>query len=132
MLARILADVVVVAHLAFVLFVVLGGFLVVRRPRVAWVHLPCAAWGAAIEIAGAVCPLTPLENALRRAGGEAGYGGGFVEHYVLPVLYPGEMTLAVRVGLAGIVVAANAVAYTAAWRRGRMRAGSGEDGRRTP
>lgn len=119
MIARALADLLVVVHLAFVLFVVLGGFLAIRRPRVAWVHLPCAAWGALISFAGWVCPLTPLENALRRAGGEAGYGGGFVAHYLLPVLYPYGLTRGVQVALGALVVAVNAVAYVLVLRRRR-------------
>jgi len=117
MLQRVLADVVVVVHLAFVAFVVAGGCLALRWPRVAWVHVPCAAWGAWISFAGWVCPLTPLENALRRAGGEAGYGGGFVEHYLVPVLYPGALTRAAQIGLGALVVAVNVVAYAAVLRR---------------
>lgn len=110
----------VVVHLAFVLFVVLGGLLVLRWPRVAWVHLPAAAWGVAIELAGWICPLTPLEVRLRRLGGGAGYAGGFVETYLLPVLYPRGLTREVQVVLAALVVAVNLVVYTAAlWRRRR-------------
>ncbi len=110
-IARLLADAVVLAHLAFVAFVVLGGFLALRWPRVAWVHVPCAAYGAAIEIGRWICPLTPLENALRRRGGARGYRGGFVEHYLLPVLYPEPLPPWAPWALAGVVVAANAVAY---------------------
>ncbi len=111
MIERALADLLVVVHLAFVLFVVLGGFFAIRWRRVAWAHLPCAAWGALISLTGWVCPLTPLENALRRAGGEAGYGGGFVAHYLLPVLYPEGLTRGAQVGLGVLVLAANALAY---------------------
>jgi hypothetical protein len=89
---RLLADLVVVVHLGFVAFVVAGGLLVLRWPRLAWAHLPCAVWGALIEFAGWVCPLTPLENDLRRLGGEAGYEGGFVERYLTSVLYPHGLT----------------------------------------
>src|ERR687889_2933712 len=85
---RALADAVLVLHLAFVLFVVLGGLLVLRWPRLAWLHLPAAIWGVLIEFAGFVCPLTPLEVGLRRLGGEAGYEGGFIEHYLTGALYP--------------------------------------------
>ncbi|MFL5530347.1 MAG: DUF2784 domain-containing protein, partial [Gemmatimonadaceae bacterium] len=80
---RILADLVLVLHLAFVIFVVAGAGLVTRRPRVAWLHLPAVVWGVLIEYAGWICPLTPLENSLRMRGGEAGYSGGFIEHYLL-------------------------------------------------
>src|SRR5512144_911769 len=92
MLYQRLADLVVVIHFAFVLFVVLGAFLVLRWPRLAWVHLPAAVWGVLIEYAGWICPLTPLEHWLRRAAGESGYEGGFVEHYIIPVLYPLGLT----------------------------------------
>ena len=88
MLLLLLADLVVILHLSFVLFVVFGGLLVLRWPRLAWVHLPAAAWGVAIEFTGGICPLTPLENWLREKAGEIGYADGFTEHYILPVLYP--------------------------------------------
>jgi hypothetical protein len=81
-----LADLVVALHFGFVLFVVLGGLLVLRWRWVGLVHLPAAVWGAWIEFSGRICPLTPLENEYRRLGGEAGYTGGFIEHYILPVL----------------------------------------------
>jgi hypothetical protein len=106
-----LADVVVGLHVGFVLFVLLGGLLVLRWPRVAWLHLPAAVWGALIEFAGWVCPLTPLENRLRRAGGTAEYAGGFVEHYLLPVLYPAELTRDVQYLLGACVVVLNAGVY---------------------
>ena len=86
MIWGVLAEVVVVLHFCFVLFVLFGGALALRWPKVAWVHLPAAAWGALISFAGWICPLTPLEKWLRREGGSAGYEGGFVEHYILPVL----------------------------------------------
>ena len=111
MLYRALADTVVVIHIAFVLFVILGGLLVLRRPRLAWLHVPAAVWGALIEFRGWVCPLTPLENALRARGGEAGYSGGFVEHYLLPVLYPGALTRNIQIALGTLVVALNLVIY---------------------
>jgi hypothetical protein len=87
MLARIAADVVVVAHLVFILFVVLGGWIALRWPKIAWIHIPAAIWGALIEFAGWICPLTPLENWLREASGETGYKGGFIEHYIVPIVY---------------------------------------------
>lgn len=119
---RLLADAVVGLHFAFVLFVVLGGLPVLRWRRLAWVHLPAAAWGALIEFAGWICPLTPLENQLRRRAGEAGYAGGFVEHYVLPVLYPAELTREVQIALGLFVLVLNAGVYGwLLWRRRRRR-----------
>lgn len=111
-LARLLADLVVGVHFAFVLFVVLGGLLVLRWRALAWLHLPAALWGAAIEFAGWICPLTPLENHLRRLAGQAGYSGGFVENYILPVLYPAGLTRGVQIGLGVAVFAINTAVYT--------------------
>ena len=124
MLFRLLADLVVVAHFAFVLLVVLGGLLVLRWPRLAWVQLPAAVWGVVIEWEGWICPLTPLENSLRARGGAAGYGGGFVEHYLLRVLYPAGLTRNVQIVLGLIVLVVNATAYgllLARWRRADAR-----------
>jgi len=115
MLYRVLADIVLVLHLAFVLFVVLGGLLVWRRPWVAWLHVPAAVWGALIMFAGWVCPLTPLENRLRRLGGEAGYEGGFVEEYVLAILYPSGLTRTHQIVLGAIVIALNLAVYGRLW-----------------
>ena len=120
MLFRALADVVLVAHLAFVLFVVLGGLAALRWPRVAWVHVPVALYGAAIEFIGFVCPLTPLEVGLRRRGGAAGYEGGFVEHYVTAALYPAGLSRELQLALGAGVLALNAGVY-AVWSR-RVRA----------
>ena len=111
MIARFLADLLVGLHLLFVVFVVTGGFITWRWPRVAWVHVPVAVWGALIEFAGWICPLTPLENQLRRAAGDAGYTGGFVEHYVIPIVYPGALTREIQIVLGAAVIAINAVAY---------------------
>ena len=121
MLYRLLADLVVLLHSAFVLFVVLGGLFALRWPRAAWLHLPAVLWGAGIEFLAGICPLTPLENRLRRLGGEAGYSGGFVEHYVLPVLYPAGLTRDVQLVLGTIVVVLNVVIYTVVWRRWRRK-----------
>ncbi len=112
----------VLVHFAFVAFVVLGGLLALRWPRAAWVHLPAAAWGAWIEFAGWICPLTPLEVRLRRLGGEAGYAGGFVEHYILPVLYRGGLTRGVEIGLGGVVVVLKVVVVKVGWERRGLRA----------
>ncbi len=105
------ANLVLVLHFAFVCFVVLGGFLVFRRPRLAWLHLPAVIWGAAVEYLGWFCPLTPLENYLRRSAGQEGYPGGFIEHYLLPLLYPGELTREVQIVLGTLVVVVNLAIY---------------------
>ena len=121
---RLAADAVVALHLAFVAFACLGGLLAWRRLRYAWVHLPALAWAAWIELTGTICPLTPLENALRRRAGDAGYAGGFVEHYLLPVLYPAGLTPQIQswigLGLLGLNVAIYWVAL-ARWRARRRR-----------
>ncbi|HEU0223930.1 MAG TPA: DUF2784 domain-containing protein [Steroidobacteraceae bacterium] len=118
---RVLADAVLLLHLAFVVFVVLGGLLVLRWPRLAWLHLPAAAWGALIEFAGWYCPLTPLEKQLRALGGEAGYEGGFISHYLLPMLYPHGLTRGAQVVLGLLVVAVNAAVYARLLLRRRQR-----------
>ena len=112
-----LADLVVTVHVLFVVFVVLGGLLALRWPRAAWLHLPAAVWGALIEFAGWICPLTPLELWLRGLAGQAGYGGGFIEHYMLPVLYPAGLTRGVQVVLGVFVVGVNVVVYWLVLRR---------------
>jgi Protein of Unknown function (DUF2784) len=119
-LYRLLADLVVVLHFAFVLFVVFGGLFALRWPRAAWIHLPAAIWGAGIEFVQGICPLTPLENHLRRLGGEAGYSGGFVERYVLAVLYPEGLTREVQLVLGGLVILVNVAVYAVVWRRRRL------------
>ncbi len=113
----LIADLLIFLHLAFVGFVVMGALLVLRWPRLTWIHLPCALWGALIEFAGWVCPLTPLENRFRQLGGQAGYAGDFVEHYLLPVLYPQNLTRPVQVALGTLVLIVNAAAYWRLWRR---------------
>ncbi|HEY3133273.1 MAG TPA: DUF2784 domain-containing protein [Gemmatimonadaceae bacterium] len=122
MIYRGLADLVLVIHLGFVLFVVLGGLLVVRWPRLAWLHIPAAVWGVLIEYMGWICPLTPLENSFRMKGGEAGYSGGFIEHYVQPTLYPTGLTRSTQVLLGSIVLLLNITAYAIVWTRLRNRA----------
>jgi len=117
MLYRILADCVVLLHVAFVTFVVLGGFLVWRWRWVALVHVPCAVWGIAIEYGGWICPLTPLENSLRERAGLEGYRGGFVEHYVIPALYPAGLARPTQAVLGTFVLALNLVAYGVLIRR---------------
>lgn len=109
----LLADLVVVVHLAFVAFVIAGVLLVWRWPRLAWAHVPCAAWGAWIELSGGICPLTPLEQWLRLQAGGPSYTGDFVDHYLLPVLYPEWLTRETQVVLGGLVVIVNAIGYGA-------------------
>ncbi len=96
-----------------------GGLLVLRWPRLAWLHVPCFAWGALISLAGWICPLTPLENDLRRRAGEDGYAGSFVEHYILPILYPGALTREIQVGLGVAVLLVNGAVYAVLLRRRR-------------
>ena len=122
MSARALADSLVLLHALFVAFAVAGGALVLWRPWVALVHLPAAVWAAWVEFSASICPLTPLENRWRRAAGEAGYEGGFVEHYVVPALYPDGLTPRMQLALGIAVIAINALFYTLAWRRARRRA----------
>lgn len=117
MLWGLLADAVVLLHFSFVLFVIFGGLLVLRWRPLIWFHLPAALWGSLIEFAGWICPLTPLEHWLRREGGLAGYQGGFIEHYILPVLYPHGLTREVQLLLGAFVVIINLVVYGLIWRR---------------
>jgi Protein of Unknown function (DUF2784) len=121
MLYRSLADAVLVIHLAFAIFAGIGGLLVLRWRRLAWVHVPCAVWGALIMFAGWICPLTPLENSLRRQGGQAGYEGGFIEHYVVSVLYPSGLTRGLQFGIGAGVVIVNAAVYGPMIARARRR-----------
>lgn len=125
----LLADVLVVLHLLFVVFVMSGGFLLRRWPKLIWLHLPAVLWGAFIEFSGGICPLTPLENQLRINAGEAGYSGGFVEHYLLPILYPENLTASIQWLLGCCVVIVNLVAYGLAyrdWARKRLRSKFGK------
>lgn len=129
MWARFGADLLVALHLGFVAFVVLGGLLVLRDGRWAWVHLPAAIWGFLVEARGWFCPLTGWENRLRRSAGEAGYEGGFVEHYLLPILYPPGLTRETQWLLAALVLVVNVAVYGWALRR-RWRGGGGGGGGR--
>jgi hypothetical protein len=124
MLYALLADAVVVVHFAFAAFVVFGGFLAWRWRRVVYAHLPALAWGCWVEVSHSICPLTPLENRLRELGGEAGYSGGFLAHYLHGVLYPAGLTADIQWLLAGVLVALNAVAYGGLWVRHRARPGA--------
>ena len=119
MIWRTLADLVLLLHLCFVLFVIVGGALALRWPRLAWVHVPVAIYGALIEFAGFVCPLTPLENTFRRRGGEAGYQGGFIDHYVAATIYPAGLTRTAQLVLGVAVLVVNSAVYAIWWRRRR-------------
>lgn len=118
-----LADALLLLHGLFIAWVVLGALAVWRRPRLAWAHLPCTAWGAWVELAGWVCPLTPLEQRLRLAAGEAGYAGSFVEHYLSAAIYPEGLTRELQLGLGLAVLGLNAALYAAMGWRGRRAAG---------
>ena len=118
---RVLADATVVLHLAFVLFVIAGAFLAIRWPRVAFAHIPAAAWGAWVELAGWICPLTPMENWLREQAGQAVYTTSFVDRYVMPVLYPPALSREIQWGLGVFVLAINAGAYLLVLHRWKRR-----------
>jgi hypothetical protein len=122
---RILADLVVGVHALFVAFVMVGGLLALRWPWAAALHLPAAVWGALIEFRGWTCPLTPLEKSLRAAAGEAGYQGGFIEHYLLPVLYPAGLTRGVQLVFGSVVIVVNVVVYGFLLARHRRSGASG-------
>lgn len=117
MVNRLLADGIGVLHFLFIVFVVVGGVLALRWPRLAWVHLPAACWGATIELSGWICPLTPIENRFRQAAGEAGYAGSFIDHYLLPILYPAGLTREIQYGLAAVVIVVNLAVYGRLLRR---------------
>ena len=111
MMSRLAADGVLLLHLLFVVFVCLGGLLVLRWPRVAWLHVPAAAWGALVELAGWVCPLTPLEAGLRGAGGGGIGSSGFVDRLLTPVVYPEGLSRGAQLALGVAVLAVNACVY---------------------
>ena len=115
-----LADLVLLAHAAFILFAAAGALLLPRFPRVAWLHLPAVVWGVGIEWSGGICPLTPLEVWLRRRAGTSGYGGDFIEHYVTAVIYPAGLTRGMQAALGAGLLLVNVLLYWRAWsaRRG--------------
>ena len=118
-LFRAAADVIVVLHVGFVVFVMLGGLLALRWRRMMWLHAPATIWGVTIEFTGWVCPLTPLENLLRERAGEAMYRGDFIEHYIVPMLYPARLTHGTQILLGSLALAVNIIVYWHAFRRSR-------------
>jgi len=116
---NILADVIVGTHFLFIVFVVCGGLLVIRWPKIALIHLPAAVWGAAVEIFGWICPLTPLENHFRDLAGETSYSGDFITRYLLPVIYPDNLTTSIQYLLGGLVIVVNVIVYVIAIRKHR-------------
>jgi hypothetical protein len=118
---RLAADAVVLVHFAFIAFVFAGGFAVLKWPRLAWAHVPVAVWGATVELTGWICPLTPLEVDLRVAAGVEGYAGSFVEHYILPIVYPPGLTRTVQWLLGALVIGVNGAIYGVLIRRARRR-----------
>lgn len=121
MVFALLAFVTVLFHLAFILFVIFGGILVARRPRLLPIHLACAAWGAYVSLANRICPLTPLEKWFRRQAGGAGYSGDFLEHYLLAIVYPTGLTASVQQALGLAVILLNVAVYAWIWLRRRKR-----------
>ena len=122
MIWSLLADSLVILHFAFTAFVIFGGFLTWRWPRVALAHVPALAWGCWVEVSHSICPLTPWENNLRHLGGEAGYHGGFLAHYLVRVLYPPALTWQIQWVLAALLLLINAVAYGVLTMRARRAA----------
>ncbi|MGQ0667235.1 MAG: DUF2784 domain-containing protein [Nitrospiraceae bacterium] len=116
MFYRLSADLVLLLHLGFVLFVLLGGFLLMKWSRLMWLHLLAVAWGAWVEFSGGICPLTPLENWLRTQAGEAGYAGDFVIRYLSSILYPDTLTHDLQVAFGALVLVVNLVIYGWLWR----------------
>lgn len=119
MVYRLLADGVLLLHFAFIVFVAAGALLVWRWRRIAWLHVPAVIWGVYVELAGRICPLTPLENHLRRLGGEAGYGDDFVAHYLLPLIYPTALGRDTQAWLGLVALGLNLAAYGGLWLAGR-------------
>lgn len=122
---RFLADGLVLVHLLFIVFVIFGGVLVLRWPKLVLAHLPAVGWGVLVELTGWYCPLTPLENGLRQAAGDAGYTGSFIEHYLLPIIYPAGLTRGIQFAIAAAVIVVNLSIYgwlVYRWRSSRSKA----------
>jgi hypothetical protein len=119
------AELVVLMHMLFIVFAVAGSLLALWRARIVMLHLPAVVWGAYIEFSGAICPLTPLENHCRRLAGVEGYSTGFIEHFLLPVIYPAGLTHDIQIVLGLAVILINLVPYAILVHRWRKRAGGG-------
>ncbi len=111
MVADLAADIIVLVHLGFILFVALGGILVVKWRKVAFLHLPCALWGVLIAFGGWICPLTPLEMHFRQLAGQTGYDGGFIDHYVMPLVYPAGLTRGMQIAFGVTILTVNLLVY---------------------
>ena len=118
---RLAADAVLLLHAAFVLFALFGSLLALRWPKLAWLHVPAVIWVVLLEFNGWYCPLTPLEVTLRQYAGDAGYAGGFLEHYVVAALYPDGLTHTIQIVLGAALIGINLAGYALLWRRSRTR-----------
>ena len=112
MIYSFLADLLVLFHLVFILYVITGALLIFKRPKTLWIHLPSCFWGMTVEFTGWICPLTPWEIQLRRLAGKEGYTGSFIEHYLIPIIYPSGLTREVQMVLGGTVLIVNLSLYT--------------------
>jgi hypothetical protein len=108
---QFIADFILVVHLAFIAFVLAGGLLLLRWPRLFWLHLPAVSWTVFVELTGGVCPLTPLENYFRALGRGDVFQGDFVGRYLLPLVYPAALTPSIQAVLAGVVILINFIFY---------------------
>ena len=115
MATKLLADLVLVVHLLFIIFVVFGGLLALKWHNIIWIHIPCAIWGASIEFFAWICPLTYLENHLRELANINGYETSFIQHYLLPIIYPSGLTTEIQFFLGGFVILINLIIYTIVW-----------------
>jgi hypothetical protein len=115
MFYSILADIAVVIHLAFILFVTFGGLLALWRWPIVWLHLPALIWAALLEFRSWICPLTPLENWLRIEAGESGYATGFIEHYLIPLIYPAGLTHDIQMMMGALLLILNVCIYGYVW-----------------
>jgi hypothetical protein len=109
---KLFTDLIVLAHFLFIAFVICGGLLVIRWPKIAFIHLPAAAWGAIVEFSGSICPLTPLENHFRNLAGDVQYSGDFILRYLVPVIYPGNLTASIQTSLGILIIFINVISYT--------------------
>ena|SRR5690606_17163464 len=118
---ELIASLVLLIHFAFILFVIFGALLLLRWPRLLWLHVPAVIWAATVIGNGWICPLTPLENWLHHQAGKAGYQGGFIEHYLVPIIYPAGLTPALQVGLGVLLTLVNVLLYGLAWKSWQRR-----------